>query len=79
MVFQRDPIDLLAFMYISTAFLTGLFVLLMLLWRPVDLAGGRWMIIGIALGLILGTMPMRKGVALAVELWLQRHVEEPWE
>lgn len=66
-------------MYISTAFLTGLVVALMVFWTPANQGWARWGVVGGALLLILLTLPSRKGMALALELWLKRHVEESWE
>ena len=52
----------LAFMYFSTAFITGLLIIAMLLTRPESLVTGRIAIVGAALGLYLVTMPIRKAL-----------------
>ena len=56
-----------AFMYLSTAFLTGVIIAIMLLVTPADLRFGRLIVAGAALVLIGGSMPRRKGLAIAVE------------
>jgi len=65
--FRYDPRgESLAFMYFSTAFLTGLFIIAMLLTRPQSLVVGRIFVVGAALGLYLVTMPLRKAIAIAI-------------
>ena len=69
--FQKREGDCWAFMYMTTAFLTGSFFVVMLLYRPADLLLGR---IGFATGglLVLGlSLPYRKGVALAIDYFLE--------
>jgi len=56
----------LAFMYVSTAFLTGLLIILMLLMHPETVATGRMVLIPVALGLYLFTLPVRKALAIAL-------------
>ena len=56
----------LAFMYVSTAFLTGLLAILMLSMHPESVASGRMVLIPVALGLYLITMPVRKSLAIAL-------------
>src|SRR3954468_11739551 len=65
--FRYDPRgESVAFMYFSTAFLTGLLIIAMLLVRPQSLVVGRVFVIGAALGLFLVTMPLRKAIAIAI-------------
>jgi len=65
--FRYDPRgESLAFMYFSTAFLTGLLIIAMLLTRPENLVTGRIFVVGTALGLYLVTMPLRKAIAIAI-------------
>jgi uncharacterized protein (DUF983 family) len=65
--FRYDPRgESLAFMYFSTAFLTGLLIIVMLLTRPENLVVGRFFVVGAALGLYLVTMPLRKAIAIAI-------------
>lgn len=73
---QKDAIDVLAFMYISTAVLTGTIVILMFLWKPANLWLGRIVIGVVALILILLTLPIRKGIALALDYWSEIHLNE---
>ena len=61
-----------AFMYISTACLTGMIVVGMLLIRPDNLWVGRSVVFPIALVAIAGTLPYRKGVAIAIEYLVER-------
>jgi uncharacterized protein (DUF983 family) len=65
--FRYDPRgESLAFMYFSTAFLTGLLIIAMLLIRPQSLVVGRAFVVGAALLLYLVTMPLRKAIAIAI-------------
>ena len=65
--FRYDPRgESLAFMYFSTAFLTGLLIIAMLLTSPESLVVGRIAVVGAALGLYLATMPVRKAIAIAI-------------
>ena len=63
--------DTWAFMYISTAFITGLFVLLMLWVLPNNLWMGRVLVALGALAFFLLTWPARKGIALAFDYWVE--------
>lgn len=58
--------DTWAFMYMSTAFLTGVILAAMFLLRPPTYWLGRTAIVVAALALILGTLPLRKSIALAI-------------
>src|SRR3954453_5118216 len=65
--FRYDPRgESLAFMYFSTAFLTGLLIIAMLLTRPENLVVGRIFVVGAALALYLVPMPIRKAIAIAI-------------
>lgn len=70
--FLKDPVDILVFMYLSTAFLTGLFILLMFWILPADQTGGRIILLVGALALMVLSLPYRKGVALALEYWSEQ-------
>lgn len=59
-------------MYISTACLTGMIVVGMLLIRPDNFWVGRSMVLVIALTVIAGSLPYRKGVAIAIEYLVER-------
>ncbi|HEY6952939.1 MAG TPA: hypothetical protein VI758_11060 [Bacteroidota bacterium] len=55
------------FLYSTTAALTGIFIILILLWKPGNLFLGR-LVLGVAsICIIVFTLPVRKGVALALE------------
>lgn len=56
-----------AFMYISTAFMTGLIVTGMLLVRPPSMWVGRAAVFAAAMVLIVATLPYRKAIAIALE------------
>jgi len=56
----------LAFMYVSTAFLTGVMVIVMLFMHPESIASGRMVVIPIALALYVSTLPVRKALAIAL-------------
>jgi uncharacterized protein (DUF983 family) len=77
----------LAFMYVSTAFLTGVMVVVMLLMHPESIASGRMVVIPIALALYVSTLPVRKALAIALNylnhpaLWRycsSAQAGEPW-
>ncbi len=74
--FLRDPIDVLSFMYMSTALLTGVGIFLLFLWKPENLFLGRLLMAAVALLIIVGTLPIRKGVAVALEYWVRERLEE---
>ena len=56
----------LAFMYVTTAFLTGVMVVVMLFMHPESIASGRMVVIPIALALYVSTLPVRKALAIAL-------------
>jgi uncharacterized protein (DUF983 family) len=65
--FAYDPRgESLVFMYFSTAFLTGLIVIVMLLTNPEDIALARVRVVVGALALYFGSMPFRKALAIAL-------------
>lgn len=57
------------FLYSTTAALTGLFLIAMLLWRPADPAVGRIVLTVVAIVVIPVSLPLRKGIALALEYY----------
>jgi len=59
--------DTWAFMYISTAGITGVFVAVMLLVRPPQVWIGQLIVLPLALLLIGGSLPFRKGLAIAID------------
>ena len=64
-------------MYMSTGFLTGLIFLGMLLIRPTALWLGRMVVVIAALLLIMGTLPRRKGLALALNYLITLGLDNP--
>ena len=62
------------FMYISTAFLTGVIALGMFWIIPANVLAGRFVVFLLAIALIVGTLPYRKGAAIALDYWLTRRV-----
>lgn len=58
-------------MYMSTAFITGLFIVAMFVVSPTDPFAGRWVVAIGALIAIVGTVHRRKGLALALDWWLR--------
>ncbi len=59
--------DTWAFMYLSTTFLTGVIVVGMLLFPPDNRWLGRAVVVVAAIAVILGTLPLRKSLGMAVE------------
>lgn len=55
------------FLYSTTAALTGLFIIVILVWRPYNMEVGRLVLGVAAICVIALTLPMRKGIALALE------------
>lgn len=65
--FEEREGDCWFFLYSTTAALTGVFIILMLVWKPYNMELGR-VIIGLAaVGVIALSLPIRKGIALALE------------
>jgi len=63
-------------MYISTAFITGLFVLGMFWILPKNLWMGRLVIAGSALAFFMLTWPFRKGAAIAFDYLVDLRFEK---
>jgi uncharacterized protein (DUF983 family) len=62
----------LAFMYLSTAFLTGVMFIVLIEMPPQDLATYRIGLVLAALALYGATMPVRKGLAIALNYFNHR-------
>ena len=60
--------EVLGFLYISTAAVTGFFVIAMLVWNPANVWVGRAVIVSAALVAYVVTTPARKGAALGVKM-----------
>lgn len=73
--FVKSDSDTWAFMYISTAGLTGFIVLGMLILKPERVWVGLSVVLPAALALIVGSLPFRKGLAMAIEHVVDRRVE----
>ena len=74
--FEREPGDTWFFMYMTTAGLTGSFVVLMFLVRPEWVWLGQ-IVIGIAAVVVIGlSLPHRKGLAVALNYWFGRERRE---
>jgi len=54
-------------MYLSTAGITGVIVAGMLLLPPANRWLGRGVVLAVAIVLILGTLPLRKSLGIAIE------------
>lgn len=63
--FRKDEPDLWAILYFTTAFITGLLLIGMLLYTPRNVWVGRAVVIAIALCAWLGTYRKRKGLGVA--------------
>jgi uncharacterized protein (DUF983 family) len=61
-----------AFMYVTTAMLTGVIIVALFFLAPRVVLTGQIFVGLAALALIVGTIPRRKGVAMAVEFILDR-------
>ena len=68
---SREP-DTWLFMYVSTAFITGLFIIGLLWVFPVP--ANKWLarlcIGSAAIVAFFGTAPLRKGLAIAFDFWI---------
>jgi uncharacterized protein (DUF983 family) len=55
------------FLYSTTAALTGFFIVAILLWRPDNILLGRFVLGSVSIFIIVFSLPIRKGIALALE------------
>jgi uncharacterized protein (DUF983 family) len=68
---RKHEADGYAFMYISTGFFTGVFLIVMLLITPKNLYLGQ-LLVGVSALLLMGlTLPFRKGLAIALNYWIE--------
>lgn len=65
--------DAWAFMYVSTAFITGLILSVMFFIEPRNLWLGRVVLLAIAILILLGSVPPRKGIAIGLDYWVEEH------
>ena len=63
------------FMYYSTALFTGFIILAMLRIRPQNLWLGRTLVLVAAVAFIVGSLPYRKGLALAIDYLSDRYTD----
>ncbi len=71
-IYEEEAGDNWGFVYLSTAFLTGLILLPMIFFTPSHLTLGRIMILIVALTLIIGTLPLRKAIAVGLNYEIRR-------
>jgi len=63
---EREP-DTYLFMYVSTAAITGIFLLLMLFSRPAHILLAQILVVGVAAVTFIVTIPLRKSLAIALD------------
>ncbi len=63
-------------MYISSAGLTGVFFVALFLIKPTDVLIGQAIVLPLALAVIGGSLPFRKGFAVALEYLVDRKTNE---
>ena len=63
--------DTWAWMYFSTAFTTGILILGMFLVRPENRILGIIVVVILAFAMMAGTMPFRKGIAIALDYYVE--------
>lgn len=73
--FETQEGNTWAFMYLSTAFLTGWFVVAMLIVRPSSLVVGRVVLAPAAVLVIVCSLPIRKGIAVALDYLISRRTD----
>jgi drug/metabolite transporter superfamily protein YnfA len=64
-------------MYMTTAGITGVFLLAMFLVTPQNVVWGKIEAAVLALVVFLATQPIRKGLAIAIEYWVDSRLEFP--
>ena len=67
LVFEPSEGNSWWFMYFTTAFVTGLVIIGMLLLPPANIWVGRSVVLVVSLGLYFVSFPFRKGLALAID------------
>ena len=70
--YEENEGDSWAFMYISTGFITGLFIVGMFLLKPENRYLGFIVVAVLSILVMVGTIPFRKGIAVALDFWLRR-------
>ena len=64
--------DCYAFMYVSTGFITGLFLIAFFFVTPANIVLGQIVVAVLAFAIMWATMPNRKGVALALNFLIDQ-------
>lgn len=54
-------------MYVTTAMITGFFLVALFIFRPAQTRLGQFLVLIAALVVIVGSLPIRKGIAIAIE------------
>ncbi|MCH7993832.1 MAG: DUF983 domain-containing protein [Planctomycetes bacterium] len=72
--YEYEPSDggTWAFMYVSSPALTGVFFVALFLIQPTDVLIGQAIVLPLALVVLGGTLPFRKGLAVALEYLVDR-------
>jgi uncharacterized protein (DUF983 family) len=66
-----------AFMYVTTAMLTGIIIVTMFLIAPKMVLFGQIVVGAAAVLLIVGTLPYRKGIAMSIEYLIDARYPDP--
>jgi uncharacterized protein (DUF983 family) len=74
---QAREDDCWFFMYMTTAAVTGVFILAMFALTPRNVLWGKLVSACLALFVFLKTQPIRKGLAIAIEYWVDHRLEFP--
>ena len=74
--YQPRDGDNWGFMYLGTAFVTGVMVVGILLLTPPNLWIGRAVLLIAAVVVLFGTLPNRKGFAIAFDYVIRRHWDD---
>lgn len=72
LAFEENEGDTWGFMYFSTGFLTGLFILGMFLVKPANRTLGFAVVIVLSLTTMFGTQKIRKGMAVGFDYWVRQ-------
>jgi uncharacterized protein (DUF983 family) len=72
LVYEPPESDTYAMTYLGTAFFTGVFVLIVVFVPAPGSAWVRLVYLGCALAAMIGSMPRRKGLAVAVDYLTRR-------
>lgn len=78
-VLERRAGDSFGFTYVSAAVLTGLYGVVVLFVRPPTNFAESAVYMAFILPIMIGSMPARKGVALALDYWQRRLWPDPDE